>query len=242
MKVRFFITAIAVSLTVPVLAHHAFSAEFDANAPITLKGEITRIEWINPHTWIHIAVDAKGKSDEWMVEGGRRTRCSAAASRATPARHGDRRPGLRSKDGRMRANDGTHLRRRPHAGSGSSGTGARVMATIHRKAARRSRFQSMAHDPILAIAVATLFVSACAPAPSTPAAYRARTADGKPDISGIWQANNSANWNIEPHEAKAGPACWARPLASRRVLVSSTAERSHVPAAKPSATRTRRTG
>ncbi|MBI1340486.1 hypothetical protein GC169_09820 [bacterium] len=59
-------------------AHHAFAAEFDANAPVLLKGKVVKVEWVNPHTWIHIDVpdtDEKGKSKPgtmtgWMVEGG----------------------------------------------------------------------------------------------------------------------------------------------------------------------------
>jgi len=52
-------------------AHHAFAAEFDAKQPITLRGTVTRVEWINPHTWIHIDVkDSDGKVVEWMIEGG----------------------------------------------------------------------------------------------------------------------------------------------------------------------------
>ena len=52
-------------------AHHAFAAEFDAKQPITLRGTVTRVEWINPHTWIHIDVkDADGQVVEWMIEGG----------------------------------------------------------------------------------------------------------------------------------------------------------------------------
>ncbi len=52
-------------------AHHAFSAEFDANQPIQLRGTITRVEWINPHTWIHIDVKkADGTVEKWMIEGG----------------------------------------------------------------------------------------------------------------------------------------------------------------------------
>jgi uncharacterized protein DUF6152 len=56
---------------VPVLAHHAFSAEFDANKAIKLKGTVTKVEWINPHTWIHIDVKRPdGTVEEWMIEGG----------------------------------------------------------------------------------------------------------------------------------------------------------------------------
>lgn len=53
-------------------AHHAFAAEFDANAPVLLKGEVTRVEWTNPHTWIHIDhIDEEtGETVAWMVEGG----------------------------------------------------------------------------------------------------------------------------------------------------------------------------
>ena len=52
-------------------AHHAFSAEFDAESPVLLRGEITRVEWVNPHTWVHIKNTADGyKAGAWMVEGG----------------------------------------------------------------------------------------------------------------------------------------------------------------------------
>jgi hypothetical protein len=54
-----------------VLAHHAFSAEFDANRPLKLKGTVTMVEWINPHAWIHIDVKKPdGTVDSWMIEGG----------------------------------------------------------------------------------------------------------------------------------------------------------------------------
>jgi hypothetical protein len=53
------------------LAHHAFAAEFDGNRPVNLQGKVTKIEWINPHTWIHIeAKNADGTMTRWMVEGG----------------------------------------------------------------------------------------------------------------------------------------------------------------------------
>src|SRR4051812_18702915 len=55
---------------VPIIAHHAFSAEFDATKPLKLEGAITEVEWINPHTWIHIQTKNADKSEEWMIEGG----------------------------------------------------------------------------------------------------------------------------------------------------------------------------
>jgi hypothetical protein len=119
---------LATAATAPLVAHHAFSAEFDANAPVTLKGPVTKIEWINPHAWIHLENQApNGKKEVWMVEGG---------TPNTLQRNGITRDsikigtlivvsGYKAKDGRMRANgrditfsDGRTLF------MGSSGTGA----------------------------------------------------------------------------------------------------------------------
>ena len=62
---------VVVLAAVPVRAHHAFSAEFDAKRPIKLQGTIARMEWINPHTWIHLDVKKpNGKVERWMIEGG----------------------------------------------------------------------------------------------------------------------------------------------------------------------------
>jgi hypothetical protein len=52
-------------------AHHSFSTEFDASKPIKLKGTVTKVELINPHSWIHVrVVDDKGNAEDWMIEGG----------------------------------------------------------------------------------------------------------------------------------------------------------------------------
>ena len=127
--------SVAVLLTVALLAlsaqawaHHAFSAEFDANKPVKLRGNITKMDWMNPHAWLFVDVKgADGKIVSWMIELGppnaliKRgwTKTSVAVGAEVIV------DGFQSKDGALRANgrdvtfpDGKKMF------AGSSGTGA----------------------------------------------------------------------------------------------------------------------
>ena len=133
MRTRLFIMAaglVVMAAGAPLLAHHAFAAEFDGTKPVTLKGTVTKMEWINPHAWLHVDVPGPdGKMVSWMVEGGapnallRRgwNRNSVVAGTKVVIE------GFRARDGSNRANgrdvtlpDGKKLF------IGSSGTGAPV--------------------------------------------------------------------------------------------------------------------
>ena len=93
----------------PLVAHHAFAAEFDGTKPVTLTGTVTKMDWINPHAWLHVDVKgADGKVVNWMIEGG--------APNALLRRGWNRRSvppgtvvtvqGFRAKDGSTRASGG----------------------------------------------------------------------------------------------------------------------------------------
>src|SRR5688572_9181964 len=63
------IAAIVLAVAVPLVAHHAFSAEYDNTKPITVKGKFTKMDWVNPHSWVHLdVVMPDGKTLSWAAE------------------------------------------------------------------------------------------------------------------------------------------------------------------------------
>ena len=111
-----------------VVAHHAFSAEFDANRPVQLTGVVTRMEWVNPHSWIHIDVRRPdGTVEKWMVEGGTPNTLIRRGIRKQDLLPGTeiKVDGYQAKDGGLRANGRNLTLANGRAlFLGSSGTGA----------------------------------------------------------------------------------------------------------------------
>jgi len=92
----------------PVSAHHAYAAEFDAKKPVKLRGTVTKMEWINPHAWIHIDVKKADGSgvDEWMIEAGTPNTLLRRGFTKDSLKVGTEIlvDGYQSKDGSLRAN------------------------------------------------------------------------------------------------------------------------------------------
>jgi hypothetical protein len=86
----------------PILAHHSFSAEFDADKAVTLKGIVTKVEWLNPHVWFYIDVkDDSGTVQHWQCESGPPNMLARNGWRKDSLKPGDQVTvqGFRAKDG-----------------------------------------------------------------------------------------------------------------------------------------------
>jgi hypothetical protein len=109
MRALFFLTLSAATAVcaAPALAHHSFAAEFDLEQPIKLRGTVTEIEFINPHSWIHIDVKKDdGTVESWAIEGGTPNTLfrMGITQRSLPVGTEILVDGYRSRDGANRAN------------------------------------------------------------------------------------------------------------------------------------------
>jgi len=107
MKTAAAVVVLTILAGVPAWAHHAFAAEFDAKKPVKLRGTVTKMEWINPHAWIHVDVKkADGTVDEWMVEAGTPNTLLRRGFTRDSLKPGTEIivDGYQSKDGSLRAN------------------------------------------------------------------------------------------------------------------------------------------
>ena len=131
MQTRLFLAATGILIlaaAAPVVAHHAFASEFDGSKPVTLKGTVTKMEWINPHAWLHMEVKGPdGKVVAWSIEGGAPNALLRRGWNKNSIPPGTQLTvlGFRAKDGSNRANGReATLASGQKLFLGSSGTGA----------------------------------------------------------------------------------------------------------------------